>query len=380
MQPKKYFIFLGLLFLSILLVDSFAKKTEKTTVTDARQLKGIWEALYTYQETARQERINTHIPPLPKRKEFESGQEYKNRINNIKGIYTRRVEKNLKREISNEQEFKNTVFTLRFTYNPYITTQDSMRQYLSESNGGSQESFKPGIEYSDREYKIRDDTVGQTNIKKSQTIDVNTEENSEYREKNRVLRKKIGSAGIDTAAAGYSSVLRQTAFAFLRIPFFPFAVPPLAEWRIEENNFSLQEDIAHLTFSLGTYNMEEKKFPVILSLSQFALGEKELLYYTKTLTNWKHYTETFKQASAEETEQWLIRFDELPAYIFLPLDEAKIARRNEKDLNLELVFQPVYAQKMGNSNNTNYILEVKLVSVMLKDVDKIIYKLVESNQ
>ncbi len=120
MQPKKYFIFLSLCFLSTLLVSSFAQEVEKITITDAKQLKGIWEAFYLYQETPRQERINTFRPPLPENKEFESRNDYQERVNGIKGVYERRVEESLKREINNEQKFKNAVFALKFTYTPQV--------------------------------------------------------------------------------------------------------------------------------------------------------------------------------------------------------------------------------------------------------------------
>ena len=126
--------------------------------------------------------------------------------------------------------------------------------------------------------------------------------------------------------------------------------------------------------------MEEEKFPVIFLLSQLTQGEKEWLYYTKTLTNWKHYTETFKQSSAEETEQWLIKFDELPTYIPFPLDKAKMARKNEEDLTIELDFQPVRVEKKVNPDITHYTLEVKLITTKLKDVDEILYVATESVQ
>ena len=393
MQPRKYFVLLGLFFLSILLVNSLAKEeVERITITDAKQLRGIWEALYIYQETSRQERIDAHLPNLPEKEEFESHEEYKKRVNNIQEIYERRMERNLKREIRNEQKFKNMVFTFELTHIPYLVTQDSMRKYLfTSANGYSQESL---TEYSDREYKARDGKVGQTNIKKSQTIDVNPvrkkvpfelsngvnpEEYYEHREQIQVLRKKIGTTGLDVGVATYNAILRNTGYpwhgmlAYLKIPGAPIAVPPLAEWKIEENNFSLQENIAYLTFSLDRYKMEEERFPVIFPLSQFTKGEKEWVYYTKTLNEWEHYTETFKKSNVETTRQWLIKFDELPTYISLPLDKAKTVRKNEDDLILELKFQPVSAERKVISETTYYVLEVKLISAILKDSDEIIY-------
>ena len=185
MQPKKYFVLLGLLFLSILLVNSSATEVEKITITDAKQLKGIWEALYTYQQTPRQKRIDTFWLPLLEKREFESENEYQERVDGVKVVYERRVEKNLKKEIRNEQKFKNTVFVLKFTHIPYTSIQDSMRKYLSKANESVQKPF--------------------------------AEEYYENKEKLTVLRKKIGTSGEDTGAAAYLGIpLVSPPFSVLR--------------------------------------------------------------------------------------------------------------------------------------------------------------------
>ena len=126
---KKYFVFAAFLFVLILSVNSFSKEGEidRIIITDAKQLKGIWEALNIYQETSRQERINTYISPLPDSKEFESKDEHQERVNNIKKIYERRVEEGFKKEIRNEQRLKSMVFRLKFSYTPYDINQTPYR-------------------------------------------------------------------------------------------------------------------------------------------------------------------------------------------------------------------------------------------------------------
>ena len=161
----------------------------------------------------------------------------------------------------------------------------------------------------------------------------------------------------------------------------PSTVPPFVEeWRIEENNFSLQENIAYFTFSLDKYDMEKERFPVIFPLSQFTQGEEEWVYYTKMLSEWEHYTKTFKKSNAETTEQWLIKFDKVPTYIPLSLDKAKMVRKNENDLILELEFQPIRAEKNVSLDNTRYTLGVKIISAKLKDAGETIYVVAENIQ
>lgn len=328
---KRKFIFLGLFFLFVFFVHSFAIfaiEEEIINITDAKQLKGIWEALYIYQQIPKQKRIDTFRPPLPKKEEFESNNKYQERVEDIKMVYEKRVEENLKREIKNEQEFKNKVFTLKVTYTPYTSIQDSMKKYLSKTNEGIQEPL--------------------------------AEEYYEHKEKTTVLRKKIGTSGEDTTGAT----------AYLGIPL---ASPPFSEWKIEENNYSLEEKRAYFTFSLGEYNMEKERFPIIFPLSQFTTEEKEWKYYIKKFSEGEHYAETFKKPNTETTEQWLIKFDELPTYLPLPLGKAETVRKNEKDLILEFLFRPVSATKKIGPRYTHYTLGIELISATFKDGEEVVY-------
>lgn len=382
---RKYLISFGLFFLLTLFINSSATE-ESANITDAKQLKGIWEAFNLYQETARQERINTLRLPLPEREEFESEEEYEARINHLNEIYKRRVEKTLKKEISNEQNFRDTVFKLELTHIPYTSSQSSMHKYLSQSRGDFYEISDHPTTYPNMQYKTQQGKVGQTHIKKTQIIDVDVNKTYEQEEKTRDLRKKIGTTGLDTDVASYNASLGHTGYpwhgilAFLKIPSMPFSHPPISEWRVEERNFTLLEKTAYLTFTLGRYDMNEARFPVIFPLSQFTDTNKEWLYYTKTLNEWEHYTETFKQSSAEQEEQWVIKFDHIPTHIPFTLEQAKKIRENDDDLVMELTFQPTSAKKFVSENKTNYILGVKLISATLKDIEEPLYTTAENIQ
>ncbi len=157
-------------------------------------------------------------------------------------------------------------------------------------------------------------------------------------------------------------------------------MPPFADWRIEEDNLLIQEDIAHLNFSLDKYDMEKKKFLVMFSPSQFPEGEKDWVYYIRKLNYGDYYMEMFGNSDVEKVEQWLIKFDKVPTYINLPLDKAKTVRKNEANLVLELEFQPISAEKKINSDTTYYVLEVKLISATLKDIREKIYAVADNIQ
>ena len=325
---KIFFVLSTLLFIFLLSVNSFSKEgsIDTITITDAKQLKGLWEALYIYQETPRQERINTYIPPMPNSEEFESKYAHQEQVNKIKKIYERRVEESLKKEIANEQRFKNMVFKLKLSYND-----------MDSASYKNEETMK-------------------------------------------VDRKTLSTKYFKIPGAWFQEfqnimLLFETRFIHnaLSLPI-PSTVPPfVTEWRIEEYDLLMQEDIACLNFSLDKYDMEGKRFPIIFPSSQFPQGENEWVYYTNKLYDLEPYTEIFKKSDADKIEQWLIKFDELPTYVSFPIDKAKTVRKNKDGLILELEFQPIHVEKKINSNTTYYTLEVKLLSAVLKNSNKVIY-------
>ncbi len=337
---KRYFI-LSVLFLLILSINLFSKEeTDRITITDAKQLKGIWEAFYTYQEIPRQERIKTYIPPLPDIEEFESKEEHQKRVNDIKGVYERRIEGNIKNDINNEQKFKNTVFKIEFLYTP------------------DDNDINKGLNIA-KSYKHIEETKVQRTTLSTKYVKIPVAWLQEFQN---------------------TMMLFETRFVHdaLSSPV-PSTVPPFVqEWKIEENNLRIEEDIACLNFSLDKYDIEKKNFPLIFPPSQFPQGEKEWFYYIRKLNFGDYYMEMFEKSDFEKTEQWLIKFDNMPTSIPFSLNKAKMVRENYKNLILELEFQPTFAEKKVNSNTTYYTLQAKMVSATLKDGSKTIYVMANS--
>ena len=325
-KSEKFFAVLVLLLICSVSLPAKEAEMDRTVITHTKQLKGVWEALYNYQGISRRERANIYVPPFPQREEFEPKDAYQKRMENLKQVYKRRAEKVIKQEIKNEQDFENTIFILEFKYN--IPQDDRM---VSEQN---------------------------------MPLDLNQIQCYEEKEKKWAFRKKIGTSGVN---------IMELSQAPLVDPFFE-------EWKTQEDNCSSEESTAYLTFLLDKYNMETEKFPLIFPLSLVNREAKKWIYYTRKLIDWQHYTETFREANSEKTEQWLIKFDQIPAYVSLPSNKAKEVREKENELILQLNLQPVKVEKSVTFNIIYYTLEVKVLSAVLKDKEGIICVLPESIQ
>lgn len=338
---------------------------EQTTViiTDVEGLKGIWQALYWYQQSPARDRINTFRHPLPERREFESEAEYQKRTRAIKEEYERRIEEQLRNEIRKEEEFKNTVFILKLTHIPYILSQDSTRKYFYHTNEYGESLSNTGTRYSERGYRGESRKTGKTIKKKVKVVDTHTPDCYQSEERRVTLRRKIGTAGERTPPG------EGGGYVFGAI----FARPSLYNYKIEEKNFTFSKRAIKLTFSLQEYDIEQKRFPISFPFSEAEQGEKQWEYYTGKRTEWEHYSRSFRRVRSERVEKWTIKFDRLPTYIPFPVNRAKEVGESERDLALEVVFQPVRATKEVTLDGTYYNLEVELRTVALKDAEELLY-------
>lgn len=343
-NPKKHLILTVLFLLLILSIKLSAKEmqTEPITITDAKQLKGVWEAFYLCQEIPRQERVRTYVPPFPQKEEFESKQDYQRRIDRIKNVYERRVEEKIKMEINNERNLKNMVFKINFLYTP---------KYDPSNVTPTSKMEKP--------YRHKEETKVQR-----------TTFTSKYFKTPIACMQEIHD----------SMLYLELGFIhhLLTIPVPPTIASTIGQWKIEENNLRIQENSAYFNFSLGRYDMENEKFSIVFPFSQFPKNEKDWVYYIRKLNFGDYYMEMFEKSDMEKTEEWSIKFNTLPSCIPFSLNKAKLLREKEQNLTLELEFQPLYAEQQSNLNTTYNTLHVDLISATLKDGNNVLYTISEA--
>jgi len=111
-------------------------KKDALLIKDARSLKGIWEAQYTFGKTTALQRAEIPRLWLPEQKEFETKEEYQQRVDIVKQIYRHNKLAKVKEQEKRAEEFSNQIFSLVFTTGGTIpdfvqgTVYDSKRNLL----------------------------------------------------------------------------------------------------------------------------------------------------------------------------------------------------------------------------------------------------------